>query len=76
LFFKKRKKEKKKEKYIIVIYRWTRKIVKEKKEDPKGTLPHTYSYPPLLTMHPSIISIIFPLHCFDLCEECVFYRIP
>jgi len=51
---------------IIVICGWVRKKIKEQREDPKGTLPHIYSSPPLLTMHPSINYIVFLLHFFNL----------
>ena len=71
--FSKKKKDKR-TKDIIFICRWARKKIKEKREDPKGTLPHIYSSPPLLTMHPSINSIVFSLHCFNLGKDCVFYN--
>jgi len=41
--------------YLQVV----RKTSKEQRKDPKGTLPHIYSSPPLLTMHPSIKPIVF-----------------
>jgi len=34
-----------------------------------------YSSPPLLTMHPSINSIVFSLHYFNLGEDYVFHNI-
>ena len=48
-----------KEKNVIVICRRMRKTIMEQGENPEGALPHICSSPTLLTMHPSINSVVF-----------------